>query len=490
MDGESVGSSSALSDVATTATTATTTADDTTAGTTTDDRRAGRVGATRRRRFWVILGVIAMVALGIRVAFVEAEGQQARHLGDAWWYRAVALQLADGDGYVRPADLRFDPPRRVPTAEHPPLFSVVLAAPATLGFRSVHDLEIFSSLIGVAGVVLIGLLGRRVAGDAVGLVSAGIAATYPMLFQASALAFSESLGVAMAAAVLLVAYQIVDQPSRARWALLGLLIGLAALTRGEGGALLVVVAWPLAWWGASTWRGRLVPAGIVTVVALAVVAPWMIRNFAAFDRFVPISTNGATAIAGGNCDTTFSGRWIGAWHLECIREAYRSFDDTYLTDPDYNEVTGAAPAQRHGLEYMGDHKADVPLVVVARVMRSFNLWDPFDSQIDYDDGDAGVRPWQQIGYVMFFVMLPFAIYGGVRLRRRGRPVWPLLGPVVIVVVASAVLHGATRFRAGAEPAIIVLAATGIVGLVGAVRDPDRRDRSSASESLPEPDQTR
>ena len=113
---------------------------------------------------------------------------------------------------------------------------------------------------------------------------------------------------------------------------------------------------------------------------------------------------------------------------------------------------------------MADHVSELPKVMVARVLRSFDLWDPLGSQIDYDDGDAGVRPWQQIGYVMFWVMIPFGVYGVVLLRRRKRPSWPMLAPIVVVAVASAVLHGCTRFRAGAEPGIIVLASVGIVAV--------------------------
>jgi 4-amino-4-deoxy-L-arabinose transferase-like glycosyltransferase len=339
-----------------------------------------------------------------------------------------------------------------------------------LGFRSVQQMEVWTSLIGVGAVVLIGLLGRRVGGRRVGLVAAAIAACYPMLFQTSALGFSESLYIAVAAAVLLVAYQVYDRPTIGRWILLGVLIGLAALTRGEGGALLVLVAWPLAWWCASDWRGRLVPAATVTLATLVVIAPWMIRNVSEFNRFVPISTNGATAIAGANCDTTFSGKWIGAWHLACIREAYGSFTDTSLSDPHYDETDHIAPAQQYGLDYMADHTSELPKVVAARVLRSFDLWDPLGSQIDYDDGDAGIRPWQQIGYVMFWVMIPFLVYGVVLLRRRKRPSWPMLAPIVVVAVASAVLHGCTRFRAGAEPGIIVLASVGIVALATTVME--------------------
>ena len=211
----------------------------------------------------------------------------------------------------------------------------------------------------------------------------------------------------------------------------------------------------------------------------------MIRNLTEFNRFVPISTNGATAIAGANCDTTFSGKWIGAWHFDCTTEAYQSFKDTSLADPHYDETDHIAPAQQYGLDYMADHASEVPKVLAARVLRSFDLWDPFGSQIDYDDGDAGVRPWQQIGYVMFWVMVPFAVYGVVLLRRRKRPSWPMIAPVIVVAVASAALHGCTRFRAGAEPGIIVLASVGIAAVAVSLVSP-RADGRSRRKRSPQP----
>src|SRR5262245_55038254 len=73
------------------------------------------------RRFAVALAVIAVAALGVRIAFVQAEGPRALKTGDAYFYYSVTRQLADGDGYVRPYELAAHPPRRVETAEHPPL---------------------------------------------------------------------------------------------------------------------------------------------------------------------------------------------------------------------------------------------------------------------------------------------------------------------------------------------------------------------------------
>lgn len=83
---------------------------------------------------------------------------------------------------------------------------------------------------------------------------------------------------------------------------------------------------------------------------------------------------------------------------------------------------------------------------------------------------------------MFWVMIPFGVYGVVLLRRRKRPSWPLIAPVLVVAVASAMLHGCTRFRAGAEPGIIVLASVGIVAVATSVMNRRAGARSPHTQS--------
>ena len=78
-------------------------------------------------------------------------------------------------------------------------------------------------------------------------------------------------------------------------------------------------------------------------------------------------------------------------------EAYASFQKTPLPLPHYNEAALVAPAQQYRFDYLSDHLSKVPKVLVALVLRSFDLWDPLGSQIDYDAGDAGIRPWLKIG---------------------------------------------------------------------------------------------
>jgi 4-amino-4-deoxy-L-arabinose transferase-like glycosyltransferase len=125
--------------------------------------------------------MIAVVALAVRIGFVIVVDPAVPELGDASAYHLLAENLSDGRGYIRPFDDMLLALER-PTAEYPPLFPVLLAVPAKLGGHSVETQRLFLAFLGTATVVLIGLLGRRVGGRAVGLVAAAFAALYPMLF--------------------------------------------------------------------------------------------------------------------------------------------------------------------------------------------------------------------------------------------------------------------------------------------------------------------
>jgi len=125
--------------------------------------------------FLVALGAIAGAALVVRVLVIVLVDPHVPPLGDASAYHLLANHLADGRGYIRPFDLvKFH--LVVPTAEYPPLHPFVVSLFARVGMRSVEAQRIGLAIVGSVTVGLMGLLGRRIAGNAVGLVAAGIAA--------------------------------------------------------------------------------------------------------------------------------------------------------------------------------------------------------------------------------------------------------------------------------------------------------------------------
>ena len=447
----------------------------------------GTAGSTRP--FVIALGAVTAAALAIRIAFIVVVAPKVPALGDASAYHLLAEQLARGEGYIRPFDYLLLHLRR-PTAEYPPLFPFVLSLAARAGAHSVEQQRICTAFIGAGTVGLIGLLGRRIASPVVGLMAAALAAIYPMLFLGEATLMAESLYVALVTVVLLAAYRAFDDPKPGRFAVLGAAIGLATLTRAEGALLGVVVVVPLGFLlgrkpgdgrepllGARARTGRV---AIALGVALAVVAPWTIRNEIRFHRFVPVSNNISTLVDGANCDATYHGPQIGLWRetfsqpdggeasAATLPQAQACFEGFDIANPNFDEAAAASMHTRAGLSYARQHLGALPKVSVVRVFRTWGLYAP-RQQVDFESLEGRPRSWQMRGTIMYWILLPGAIVGAFLLRRRRRLLWPLLATAVTVTIVAAATYGQQRFRIAAEPAILVLAAVAADAAAGALR---------------------
>src|SRR5206468_2626985 len=134
---------------------------------------------TKRRWAYALLGICAL-ALGIRMGYVLGWRDVPSVGGDAAYYHEGANHLANGHGFVQPDAWRDG--ASIPGADHPPGYVIVLAIPSLLGLDTIRAHMLTSCLIGTGTVALIGLLGRRIGGNKVGLLAAGIAAIYPNMW--------------------------------------------------------------------------------------------------------------------------------------------------------------------------------------------------------------------------------------------------------------------------------------------------------------------
>jgi hypothetical protein len=188
-------------------------------------------------------------------------------------------------------------------------------------------------------------------------------------------------------------------------------------------------------------------AAVATVVACAaVLTPWTVRNWAAFDRPVLISTNSGSAIGGANCPSTFYGDKLGGWDPACLR------------DSPGNEAEHQAWLRRQGTDYARDHAGRLPVVLGVRLARVWNLYDV----LQVPEGRS-IRA-EKLGVAMFFVLVPLAAAGALVLRRRGVGVWILLTPFVVVSLTALLTYGNQRFREMAELSLVVLAAVALDAL--------------------------
>ncbi|HEU4943633.1 MAG TPA: hypothetical protein VFT10_00560 [Solirubrobacterales bacterium] len=193
--------------------------------------------------------------------------------------------------------------------------------------------RIVELLLGLATIVVVYLLGRRIACSPAGLLAALGVAIYPPFIHSVGALYSEPPAMLTLPAAVLAFLWASDgltgvpsrgwrgaggsrtarglpagppapgqdpraTPSAARWLVPGLLFGLTALIRPE--YLLVGIAFAvlalIRIGRARGWKPGLAGASLMVLALLLPIVPWAVRNQVVLDRTVPISTGGGKAL--------------------------------------------------------------------------------------------------------------------------------------------------------------------------------------------------
>ena len=406
-------------------------------------------GATRLQRRWFVLA-IALAAV-VRIAMLVSKWDQDLRLNDSYWYSGQAVKLADGDGFV---DFFYGGP----TAEHGPLTPILLA-PVSWMDDPVRWQRTVMTVVGIAVVVAVALLARRVGGWWAGVVAAGLAAIYPNLWMNDSLVMSEAPAALLVVVALWLALDLVDGDRRvfvARSLACGAAIGLAALTRSELVLLvplLAIVVWRTSLAAVRENRMRIVV--LLCCGTAVVLAPWVGANLVRFERPVLLTTNDGTTLYGANCDDAYYGSGIGGWSLLCLIEEG--------APPGEDPGVRSARQRRLAVSYAAHHVERLPLIVAARVGRVLDVVG-IGTQVDGDVGEERYRWASWSGVVSWWVM---AVLAAIGVRRVTGPVrWVLLTPVISVAITTVLFYGAHRIRSPMEPVVIVFAAVALVSMAG------------------------
>ena len=410
----------------------------------------------RRRQFRRRLTLIAVAGLAVRLVYLVGWKNTGQTWSDSFYYHEGANLLADGHGYVHPFQW-ISHGLDIPGADHPPGYLTLLAGLSVLGFRSFMAHQLFSCLVGTAGVVAFGWAGRRIAGERVGLLAALIVAFSPNVWFHDALVMSESLVVATTACVLWAAYRWWDRARLVDAAIFGVTVGLAALVRSEALLLAPAIALPLLYWQrrrtktADSLRQLAVAGGLAALL----IAPWVGFNMVRFEHPVTLSAQFDHTLVSANCDDVYYGEATGYWSRPCV-EAVEA-----LTDPLDDASQEGIVFRRVARDYVENHRARAPVVAAARVGRTFGLYQP-QNQLNldtlYDGKEKGLG---QAGLLTWYVVAVAGVLGLVGLRRAGRPIFPIVAVVGATAVTVVVTYGATRFRFPAELALCIPAAVSL-----------------------------
>ena len=386
-----------------------------------------------------------LVGLGaaIRIVYVLTKWNRPLGLNDSLYYSGQAYQLAHGTLF---RELFVNQPG----AEHGPLTSLLMA-PVSFGDDYARWQRLVTLACGIALVWLLGKLGTRLAGPAVGICAVGVAAVAPNLWMNDGLVMSESISMLLVACVLWFALDAVEGAAVRSLVMLGVALGLAALARSE---LILMVPLVLVWLALCRRRhsAAVWPAvWPVSALVAAMLLPWVAFNLVRFDNPVLLTTNDGTTWLGSNCDATYGGEGMGGWNLTCV-----------LADPNYrmDEEPSVRSARQRSMavNYVRGHLADVPSVVLARVGRTLDVHG-LRNLVRQDVGEERPEWAAWAGIVSFWMMAVASVFGARRLSRRIR--WLLLLPILVVACTTVLFYGGHRIRSSAEPSLVLFTALAV-----------------------------
>lgn len=388
---------------------------------------------------------IAALAVVLRLAFALGYWTDQPLTRDEREYLSLARGLAAGHGFVYDDAAReggVDPFGRAPGY---PAFLALIGAGGAVTPHVPPVVQVVQSVIGGLGVLMVGVLARRLAGNRAALWAAAGAACYPPLVWISAYAFSEALfwPIGLGTAWLFDrAHHAPDARDRARLALVaGVCAGAAVLIRPS---LLFFLLLAGPWW---VWQRRWIPVAALALGSLLVIGPWTARNFAAHGRFVLVASEGGVTFWTGNHPLA-----IGEGDMAANPAIKREFLALRARHPHLSEEALEPIYYREALAWMRAHPGDW-LVLMAR--KTFYFLVPIGPSYTLH---SPLYFWASVA--SYGLVLPLAIAGAWRLRDRlGRTpgLWLLSGSAVAVCL---VFFPQERFRIPViDPTLLILAGT-------------------------------
>jgi 4-amino-4-deoxy-L-arabinose transferase-like glycosyltransferase len=394
---------------------------------------------------------ITLIALAIRLAFVpilyrNTYNSFSDHLLFGFETGRIARSIVTGHGYGNPLAAPTGP-----TAWMTPVYPYLLAAVFKLfgiytrnsAFVILGLNSLFSALI----CVPMYFIARRSFGRGVAVLSCWLWALFPYsIYLASGFVWETCLSALLLALLFLWTLRLKEQPGSGwTWLGFGALWGLAAMTNAS---VLSLGPFFTLWAIGPLWRDRkkwLASGTLVLAGLLLVAAPWQVRNYETFHRFIPLRSDFWLEFWVGNDGYTGYVVDLRA-HPTTSQSALDEFvrlGETAFMQRKRSEVLG----------YISRHPGFYLKMCLRRVVY---IWTGIWSLAPQ------ARRWEFEGPESPIFVVPFTllmILGLALARRADRPAvplyWLLFGIYPIVYYFT---HSHIRYRHMMDPEILILAA--------------------------------
>ncbi len=351
----------------------------------------------------------------------------------------------------------------------PPLFSIYLGLNDFIGINSplgqANTLCILFSL----GIVLSALAAKQVSGYRAGLVTCWLVALSPTSWLYSSHLIAENLIVILIPGVIYLTYKWWYNPKLSVGLALGIVIGLASLSRTEDVVLIPFLVFPIVMSIRKfTLKLRMVDFGVILVAFLLILSPILYGNIVSYKYFDPLSAATGTFLLDSNCPTTYYTKDIGAVDTFCFSSypylATKSFHNSQNTwdnsQTDY--------ALRHVVfHYIWTNRDQVPNVIIARALRTWHLINPINQNSwDIQEITTNWPLWiQSIAFIFEYFLYALLGVGLIALYKRRIPILPIL-IYPLLTTATIVLAGyLARYRISLESSLLISAGIGIDALL-------------------------
>jgi hypothetical protein len=397
---------------------------------------------------------IAAVALAVRLAILWWTWHRAApappnepfgyELGD------VAKAIASGKGFSSPLPF-FE---TGPTAWLSPIFPYIVGAIFKIwGIYSVKShvaVQIFNCACSALTIFPIYAIAKRSFGAT---VAAGASWLWVVLPDATHVPIADMWEAALAALFLGLLFWATlamrGERSVAKWAGYGALWAVGALINTSLVAVLPFFLVWLAWEARKEGIAWLRPAAVASLVFAVGLAPWMIRNYSAFGKFVPVRSNFGLEFWLGNNPEALE---VNAFQLHPFvnrseAEQYRSL----------GELAYMQAKQHEALAFMRANPGTACYFIARRIG---DYWFAVSDRVGsvLSNGSLYLK-----GYFFFNAALTLlACFGaGGALRKRNTLGAPYLIVLLAYPVVFYVTHALVRYRFPMEPILTVLTAYGL-----------------------------
>ncbi len=381
--------------------------------------------------------LIIVVALALRIAWTLAA--QTAPVSDAAAYDSLGWRLAQGLGYVTEDG--------APTTFWPVGYPAFLAALYVVFGHSWTAAGVANALLGALSVALTYRLAREMLPSRAALAAAGAIALLPShVIAYTPMIRNETLHLVFVLAALVAACAFVRRPDWRSAALFGAILGAGLYVRPILMFFPVAAALLLLAQGVGPRRAAAL-AAVSLLVAIALLLPWTVRNYAVFDEPILTATNGGI--------TFYLGNGPGA------TGRYRPITEERFAH--FTELDWHREGYRLGLERIVNHPAEWLGILPNKV---YFLWASDRYLIApgvLHERWRGAIPLLQWTAQLYWMLLALAAAAAV-LTRPLRAYW-LRSPALLLLLTLAywtafhlMWHGDGRFHMQVVPVVAIAAA--------------------------------